>query len=193
MHRLLRPRLIGGSRENAPTLRYRVDLALLVLRGPQRRAAVVEGAQVPLPVPCLALQRALEPLHLSTELGSVCLVPTLLTHRAEGVQNCIQEPPKPHALPSAFDADPVHAVVPVACTHQRQTMRPGSGAPLDRPQTMLIEGAHLFRDDRGAVHIFLVGSQKRSLQEGNLLIEYPGVTCGPHVVSGNVREPQQVV
>jgi hypothetical protein len=41
----------------------------------------------------------------------------------ETAQHRVQEEPEPDALALAFDADAVHAVVPVAGAHQRQAVR----------------------------------------------------------------------
>jgi hypothetical protein len=51
---------VGRAGDNAPRLRDRINAALLVLRGAERRAVVEVGAAVPVAVPRLRFERLFE-------------------------------------------------------------------------------------------------------------------------------------
>src|SRR5437764_6338716 len=52
------------------------------------------------------------------------------------VQRCANKPAEPYAFALAAFADAVHAIVPVACTHERQTMGAGGRTGIERQSTM---------------------------------------------------------
>jgi hypothetical protein len=64
-------------------------------------------------------------------------------HLGEARQYLVQEEAEPDALAAALDADPVHAVVPVAGAHQRQTVLAEPQAVLDGAHAMVVEARRL--------------------------------------------------
>ena len=59
------------------------------------------------------------------------VVAALPRQRREVGDHAAQEPAQPDRLAAAFDADAVHAVVPVAAAHQRQAVRAHAQAAVD--------------------------------------------------------------
>ena len=74
----------------------------------------------------------------------------------------VQEPAQPDALAAALVTDPVHAVVPVARSDQRQAVRPDREADVDGARAVLEEGCRLPRSIRLEVGVVLVGSERRA-------------------------------
>src|SRR5919112_1573903 len=73
-HRAGCPRRIGCARDDAPRLGDRVDAALAVDAGAERRPVVEERPAVPVAIPAMALERPSERLHVAPpalEMGSV--------------------------------------------------------------------------------------------------------------------------
>ena len=60
----------------------------------------------------------------------------------------MQEPSEPDALALALFADPVHAVVPVACTHERKPVPAHGEARIERPRAMLEQSRAFSRNRR---------------------------------------------
>ena len=61
----------------------------------------------------------------------------------------------------------VHAVVPVACTDQRQSVRADDEAPLDRANAVLVDRADLVADRRLAESLLLAGAEERRRWTGS--------------------------
>jgi hypothetical protein len=130
-HGLLRMIRIGRSRQDAPRLRDRVDPALGVCRGAERRAVVEEGPAVPVAIPTIGLERLPERRHLDSPPLRIRALGAGLGPGREGGKDGVQEPTQPDALASTLATDPVHAVVPVAATDQRESVSTDCQAPLD--------------------------------------------------------------
>ena len=105
----------------------------------------------------------------------------------------MQEEPEPDALAAALPAHAVHPVVPVAAADQRQPVRAGRQAPVDRAHAVLEERGPLRGHARLAVGLLLVRRERRGLQEGCALVEHARVAGRPRVVRDRVGQPQQVV
>ncbi len=64
---------------------------------------------------------------------------TVLADHGKSLEDHRQKPAKPYALAAALVADTVHTVVPVARSHQRETVRADDQASIDSSNTVLIE------------------------------------------------------
>src|ERR1043166_5528282 len=70
-------------------------------------------------------------------------------------QNGDEEPPVPNTLALSKCADLIHAVVPIASAHERQSMGTQLIAVLQRSNTVFVDGTSLLTH-RGQVEIFLL-------------------------------------
>src|SRR3972149_3638533 len=105
----------------------------------------------------------------------------------------MKEEAEPRALPSSLMSHPVHAVVPVAASHEGKTVGARRQPFVDGTKAMLEERA-LFRGDPWVeVGLLCFRSEERSLQVRNALLQNPGVSRRPDVVGRRVRKPQQIV
>src|SRR6185436_14293815 len=114
------------------------DPALVVLRRAERRAVVEVGPAIPVAVPRL-FERDRQPVQLAAEPRRPRRVSLALGQHRELPEDLGEEPPQPHALATALVADAVHAVVPVADSDQRQTVRSGGETALDRTHAVVVE------------------------------------------------------
>src|SRR5262249_57322705 len=124
-------------------VRDRVDSALDVLRRAERWAVVEEGPTIPVPIPPRSLQRHLQlvdvlppplrPFRLAAFLGQPRELPEV----------GVQEPAEPDALSLPLVADPIHTIVPIAGSHQRQTVFSHGEASVYRPPAVLAERSRL--------------------------------------------------
>src|SRR5215213_10455854 len=92
--------------------------------------------------------------------------------RGESSEGRVQEPTEPHALALAADADTVHAVIPVACAHQRQAVLAHCKAAIDRTRAMLVDRRGLRGDRWLRVALLLIGIEQGLFEEGNYFFEH---------------------
>ena len=104
-----------------------------------------------------------------------------------------QEERQPHALPFALLADEIHAVVPIAATHQRQAVTAESQPMLDRPHAMIVERGRLFRPGGQVVVGFLVRLDLAAFDERNPFVEHTRVADLLDVAAGGQWQPQEVI
>ena len=106
--------------EHGPGLRDRVDLALVVLRGAERRSVVIVGPAVPVAVPG-EFQHRRETRGLTLEARRARPVARRQAERRDLLQHGEQEPPEPHALAAA------RGVPPGSSRHSSLRCRSGAG------------------------------------------------------------------
>ncbi len=164
VHRALGALFRRGAGEDSPGLCHRVEPALVVLGGPERRAVVEVGAPVPLAVPAL-LEHRPQALALGAVARRARRVAPLLAQRREGAQDRVKEPSDEDALPAPLGSDPVVAVVPVAAPDERQAVGAGGERALDGPHAVLEESSLLCRYGRQPVRLGLSGRNGRRLKE----------------------------
>ena len=144
VHRRAHPLRVAGRRQHGPTLRNRIDPALDIRRCAERRAVVEPGAAVPGAVPGAQFDVVAQigglALAACGEIDIVAQARQLLELR----QDRIEEEAEPHAFALAACADQVHSVVPVACSHQRQTVDAEAQRALDRPNAVSVEIRHRY-------------------------------------------------
>ena len=124
-HRLRLPRGTARAGDHAPALRDRIDAALLVLRGSQRRAVIEVRAAIPLRRPTRAPRRPSRTRRPAR--ASSAASPHRRAASACDAQSRAASTMRNHAShtlsPLPARADAAHAVVPVAGADQRQSMR----------------------------------------------------------------------
>jgi hypothetical protein len=87
-------------------------------------------------------------------------------------QECrIKEPSEPDALAVALLTDPVHAIVPVSGTHQRQPVNADRETQIERASAMLEQSSALLGDHRMKVRFLLVVVQSGTIEKRRRLIQ----------------------
>ncbi len=189
LHRRLRAPGFTGPGQHRPALRNRVDRAFLIDRGSERRAIVKPGAAIPGAVPGVPLEIAPQLPGFQTAAAGEGRIAVKLGKRGERRQHLVQEEPQPDAFTLAVDADQVHAVVPVAGTHQRQAVHAESQPVQDRPHAVLVQ-ARRFRRTPGQVVVrLLLGTERAVIEEVRSLVEHASVAGAEHVTAGRQRQP----
>src|SRR5439155_2371377 len=109
-----------------------IDAAFFVLRRAERSAIVKIGPTIPITVPTMLLESIFQVFHvLAITVGLLCLS-ALIAERYETAQRGIEKPANPDALALAHMPNAIHAIIPVARTHQRQAVLPDCQTALDR-------------------------------------------------------------
>src|SRR5436309_13913700 len=108
--------------EHRPGLCQRIELALLVLHGPDRRSIVEIGAAIPLAIPC-EFQHAGQPSRLVAIHASEIASPATLADGGELVQHRHEKPSEPDAFAAAGVSDEIYPVVSVARSDERESVR----------------------------------------------------------------------
>ena len=90
-------------------------------------------------------------------------------------------------------ADAVHAVVPVAGAHQRQSVRADTQAAVDRARRMFVDRGGFAADGGRVVGVFGTFGDGGAFDERHGLSQQAGVAGGLQVASAGVWQPQQVV
>ena len=89
----------------------------------------------------------------------------------------MQEPAEPDALALALLADAVHAVVPVAGTEEREPVHADREALVERARAVLEERRLLVGDHRLEEGVVFALVERRSVEEGDDLVEDPDVAA----------------
>ncbi len=188
-------RMIGirDAGQHRPTLRDRVDLAFAVARRAQRGAVVEPGAAIPAAVPGVLFDVFAQTVAFRcAEFGEIGVV-VLPRQRAELAQHLDQEEAQPDALALAVDADPIHAVVPVAGADQRQAVFTKAHAVPDGAHAMLIQAFRAFGLAGQVVVGLVVRVERVACQIGNMFLQHAGVAAAQHIAAGGQRQPQVIV
>ena len=184
---------LGGARDHPPRLGDRIDPALRVHDGSERRPVVEVGAAVPPSVPAMLLEGSLEGPHVLAPRGGAPLVAAILGHRREALEGGMEKPPEPDALAAPGRADPVHPVVPVARADQGKAVRADGKGPVEGPRAVLEERGPLRGHGGLEVRFHLTRGKDRSVEEGHDLIQNSAVARRFHVVDDGVRQPYGIV
>ena len=121
------------------------------------------------------------------------LILARFAERRELCERRVEKPADPDALAFALVPDAVHAVVPIARSHQRQTVHARLQATIKRAHAMLVEAARLGRDCGLRVSFILVCFQRRRFDERDHFIEHRAIARHPHIETDDVGQPQQIV
>ena len=120
-------------------------------------------------------------------------VPFSFGKDGKAFQHVIEEKGKPDTLAFAMFADQIHAVVPIAATHQRETMFAKFQAVLDGADTMFVKRAGFIGALRQIVVRLFIRPDSAAFQEGHAAIEHARVSDRFHIPAGRVRQPEVVV
>src|SRR5438552_16800180 len=102
----------------------------------ERRAIVVEGPKVPLPIPRDPLGRVSESHGRVSPLAGFARVALNLQHIGKVLHYVNEEPSEPNAVTLAVDSNPGQAVVPIAAADAWETRRAGRMASTEGAQTL---------------------------------------------------------
>ncbi len=97
---------------------------------------------------------------------------------AEARQYLIQEPAQPDALAPTLDPDQIHAVVPVAGTHQRQAMLAEAQTVQDGAHAMLVETCRFVGLTGQVVIGVVLATDQAALQEAGRLLQHADIPGG---------------
>ena len=193
LHGLARAFDIARPGEHRPTLRNRIDLAFDVVRGAKRRAIVKVGAAIPGAVPAVLFEALAQARALGRAEFGEGGVTVPVRQRSELAQHFVEEEAEPHAFPLALDADPVHAVVPVARADQRQAVLTKAESPPDGSHAVLVQAL----SSKGATGQVIVGIiiwiKRATFQESDRFVQHSGVAGAQHIAAGGQGEPQIIV
>ena len=182
-----------GARQHRPGLRDQVDAALGVVPRAECRAIVEEGARVPRAVPRRAFQRIAPAARCREPARGPGSVAAPLRDGCELGCQPAQEPRQPHRFAPPFDADAVHAVVPVAAAHQGQAVHADGQAVVDGARAVFVERGALVARLCDVVGVFGAWRHGLAREEGHHLVEHGRVASGVDVVDSGMAQPEQVV
>ena len=150
VHRLTRALRIAGAAEHRPALRQRIDLAFRIgwRSRAVRRCRSRRGDTIGRPrrvARCFARSCRASLRQRSAKATS------LRAARQVGKlgQHVVEEERQPDAFAAALLADQVHAIVPIAATHQRQAVIAEFQSVLDGADAMLVKRGRFLRSDCG--------------------------------------------
>src|SRR6266852_9768464 len=121
---------------NRPRLHNRIDAAFIVLRRAPRCAVIEEGAAIPVAVPTAFGQCLLEAFEMFAVLTAARALVARVAIRCKSSQRRVEKPSDPNTFALAQVAYPIHAVVPIARTHQRQAMLAYSQTAIECARTV---------------------------------------------------------
>ena len=125
--------------------------------------------------------------------GGQRAVATAFADRDEVGEHRVDEEAEPHAFAAALGADAVHAVVPVAATHQRQAVRTAGQAVINGSSAMLEQRAGVPRQRRLLVRLRLARRERWRREERHLFVQDASVAGGAHVFGDHEWQPQQII
>ena len=192
-HGPLCARRLASPGDHRPGLGNRINAALVIRGGTQRRAVVEPGTAVPIAIPGLALQCGLQRVGMRTPCRRAGGVAARIGQRRECAQRCVQQPAEPDALALPQLADPVHAVVPITCAHQRQSAIANFEAGIESARAMLEQGADLVGHRWQEEAVMLCGPQKLAFQERHHSVEHGGIAVGIDIMRDGVGEPCPII
>src|SRR5439155_21968255 len=138
VHRPFGEALRNRAGEHRPRLRGRIDLTLVVLRRAQRGAVVIVAAPVPFAVP-RQLELRSEPAGRFPIARCRRAIVARVAQGREAGEDAVEKKPDPGAFAASGLSHAVHAVVPITGTKEREAVRPGGHAFLDRADPMVAQ------------------------------------------------------
>src|SRR5437660_6145587 len=162
---------VACAGNGSPALRERIDAAFGVLPGSERRAIVKVSPAIPCSVPSLSVDGLCE----LGGAGATAL--RFVMEFAQGEQFCEIskdtnfKPGEPDALALTAQSNPVEAVVPIASSDQRESMRTGGGRARDGAAAMLKQRTLRGGGGRNREAFRLLGLEWFGFEERDYLIE----------------------
>src|SRR5437879_905305 len=105
----------------------------------------------------------------------------------------MEEPGEPDTLPLSLGPHEVHPVVPVPCSHQRETMAPDGQAAVESSGAMFEHRGLLLGDARLEIRVGLLGGEERPFEEGHDLVEETPIAGGLDILLDDVGKPEAIV
>ena len=174
-------------------MRNQVNSGFRVVRGAERLAVVKKGTFEPLAIPGGPAQGVFPAKGgLLPALGART-VTTLMGQRRKVGHQLTQEPTQPDRFALSFNAYPVHAIVPVAAAHQRQSVAADPKAAVNGTGRMFKHRGPLGADGGRVIGIFSTARNGRAFKKRDLLVQQRGVARGSQVKHTGVGQPQQVI
>src|SRR5690606_15919281 len=122
-----------------------VDAAFGGLGRAQWRAVVEEGAAIPFAVPAFGLAGCGQSFPMRLPSHGALAIATVLCKWRELLQRRDEKPGQPDTFAAALMPDAVHAIVPVAASHEWEVMRARCEADVQRPGAVLVKRGGLAR------------------------------------------------
>src|SRR5947209_5077599 len=133
----------GAARGYCPGLRQRINAAFVVLSGAQGRSIIEIRPAIPLAIPPMLLHGAPQALRLVAIVSGTFCFAARLRESGEVRQDRQQKPTVPNALALSGTTHAIHAVIPIAGAHERQSMRSEAESVLQCPHAVLIQAGRL--------------------------------------------------
>ena len=136
---------------------------------------------------------ARKPAACAVHFAARSVSPARLSERNEGGQRRVQEPAEPDAFARALFADAVHAVVPVAGSHQRKPVAAERQAGVEGERAMLEQCRRPVGDDGREEAVGLAGLQRLAFEERDRLVEDGEVGRDVDVMGDGEGQPRAIV
>src|SRR5664280_1386444 len=179
--------------DHAPGLSDGVDAAFAARYRPERRSIVKIAAAIPAAIPTVSLKGLAQRRRVLPPGCGAIVLTALLGERNEISNGGVKKPTQPYAFALAAGADPVHSVVPVASTDQRQTVRSERKTTIETARAVFEKSGSLVRGHGLKKRILLIGRESHALEKRDLLVEDSHITRHRYILCGGVRQPEQVV
>src|SRR6266480_1728005 len=184
---------VAGAGNRSPGLRKRIDACFGVFLGSKRGTIVKVCAAIPRSVPSLRVDRLCE---LG---GAVAAGLRFLAQLAQGEQlseiskHTNLKPSEPDALSFAAQSDAIEAVIPIASSDQRQSVRTSGGGAREGTPAMFEQRTLRDGGDRNGKALCLFGLEWFGFEERDHLIEDRGVPGRADVMRGCKGKPEKIV
>src|SRR5688500_9897920 len=183
----------GGFRQHCPGLGDGIDLAFLALLRAEPRPVVERSPAIPFAIPGFTLDRGLDGGSMRSPAVGAAWIANVSEWSKER-DSADQKPAEPDALARAALTDPVHTVVPIARTDERQAMLTGEVEALVEPAGAMLEQRRpLVRDHRLEKGIVLSVTKRRSLEKRHDLVQNGRIAGCRDIGRGSEGEPDPVV
>ncbi len=113
--------------------------------------------------------------------------------RRKGEECRVEKPAEPNTFALALLTDAIHAIVPVAAAHQRQTVLADCETAVESARTVFVDRSSFLRNLRLCVVFVLVRRELSLFKEGHYLVEHRSISGDADVERSNKRQPYQVV
>ena len=157
--------------------------------GAQWLAIVKVCALEPLPIPRATIER--QPPTMQSGFPAQCAIKltTRMAPRNKFAHYPTQKPAQPDRFTAPFYANAIHAIVPIATAHQRQTMNANTQTAINGACRVFVDRRTLGADRGHKVGIFSTLRDGGTIQKWNTLVEQSGVTRCVDIVRAGKGQP----
>ena len=192
-HGLARARRIACPRNHRPGLGDGIDAAFIAGGRAERRAIIVIAALIPLAIPGLAFQRRFQGVHMAAPFLRPLRFAARVGNFRKARHRRAMQPGQPDAFAMAVFANPVHAVVPIARSHQRQAVAAQRQAVVEGQRAMLVKAGEMIRHMRLEQAVMLAIAQPWAFEIGQALVPELAVARRLDIVHGAISQPRPIV